>query len=244
MKHLLILFAATLAAQDVTVTGRLNAEGASTTRPMKVFSYTPTTCSTSEAGEFATVSGSATILKCVSGSWAAISGSSTSKFRIQWNGVSQNTVGGMGVDLPSTGGAAFDSATGSNRNLGFISYVDGSTTAAIANFYLPSTLPASLNLIVKYTPSTGTSQQFAIDSAAVCVADGESWDTALGSATQQNITTNASAANNIASVTISLSLTGCAAGERMSVRLRRVGADAGDTSTAVLRVHYLEVVEP
>lgn len=170
--------------------------------------------------------------------------SSTSKFRIQWNGVSQNTVGGMGVDLPSTGGATFDSATGSNRNLGFISYADGSTTGAVMNFYLPSSMPASLNLIVKYTPATGTSQQFAVDTATVCVADGESWDTAFPTATQQNITTNASASTNVSSVTIALSLTGCARDERMSVRLRRVGADAGDTSTAVLRVHYLEVVEP
>jgi hypothetical protein len=130
--------------------------------------------------------------------------------------------------------------TGSNTQIGLMDFADASDLSAQFTLMLPADFTSTVGVTFKWL-TAATSGDVVWQIATICVADAETsdpafytastvTDTAKGTTLQQNDAT-------IASVTI----TGCAAGELMNVKVQRNAAHASDSLAATARLVGLEL---
>jgi hypothetical protein len=134
-------------------------------------------------------------------------------------------------------------ATGTNTQEGVAAFADGATALSMQiGFSLPSDWTAALGLNVKPKWSTGaTTGSVVWQAATACVADGEVDDAAFNAASTVTDAAKGTANQmNDAAIT-SVTVTGCAAGERLHLKITRDPAHASDNLAATANLHEVVV---
>jgi len=141
--------------------------------------------------------------------------------------VCQSAAGSLAMSATSTLAPIPDCAIGANTYYGVAKFIDTSTGAVQGHFSLPSSVASASVDIDWRTAATSGNARWYVKTA--CAADDEADDPAWNAA--QGVTTTAhGTANDLTRSTIaSLTLTGCAAGERFFFEVRREPYDAADT---------------
>ena len=164
----------------------------------------------------------------------------TLPFTVWWQASHCETGGGYGGDwsfdvsatnAPSVGCAGLAS---SNTVFDYLIYDDAATEAAFHSFRLPDDWTGTVDLKLKWFTSA-TSGNVVWQVSTVCLADNENMDPSTVSYnTAQTITDAAKASGsfqNDASLS-NVTMTGCAAGELLYVKMLRNPAHASDTISA------------
>lgn len=149
---------------------------------------------------------------------------------------------------PSSPGWSFPTAspgvpacqTGSNTQYGTMDFADGSSLSAQYHLKLPSDWSSTVDAkFVWFT--TATTNSVVWQMATICVADAETSDPAFNTAsTVTDAAKGTTLQLNDASIT-TVTVTGCAAGELMFVKVLRDSAHASDTLAATARLIGVEL---
>lgn len=135
-------------------------------------------------------------------------------------------------------------ATGTNvTNRATLDFADGATQQYVyKTFILPADFNATPGVDVKIVwHSSATTGDAKWEVASSCAAAGETLDQAFNTGSTVTTTTNGTANGlNTSSIT-GLTITGCAASELLTLRLKRLSNDAADTLTVNARLVGVEV---
>ena len=156
----------------------------------------------------------------------------------------QGTTATSFLNLPSGGTAASPVCTaGTNITRGTIDYTDGGGNhSASLPFYLMDDFDATGDTKFEiYWNTTATTGNVIWSVQTACVGDGETPDPAYNAA--QTVTTAAQGVTTYRqkSVIAVLTMTGCAAGETLFVKVDRNGATSGDTLGATASLIAIEI---
>lgn len=146
-------------------------------------------------------------------------------------------------DLPTTTPAAAACVTGTNTQKGVLDFADTSGGfSAQANTLLPADFTGTVDAKIIWT-TTATSGNAKWSLSTICTAtDGTETDDAAFNAASTVTTAAPGTANRVQSSTITgLTMTGCAAGEFLHLKIFRDGNDAADTITATARLFGIEL---
>ncbi len=152
-----------------------------------------------------------------------------------------NATAGSIWDLPSSNPAVAACVTGTNTQKGVLNFADASNLSAQITWKLPSTWTGTMDANIKWYTSA-TSGDVVWQLATICVADAETDDPAFNSASTVTDTAKGTTLQtNDASIT-TVTVTGCAAGELMHVKIQRDSAHASDTLAATASLIGVELV--
>lgn len=144
-------------------------------------------------------------------------------------------------DLPTSNGAAAACVTGTNTQKGVLDFDTTTSESAQVTHLLPSDWTGSVDVNIKWF-AAATSSSVAWNVATICVADGETDDPAYNTASAAvdaaKGTTNQT---NDAAIT-GLTVTGCAAGELLHLKVSRDVANGSDAMTGDARLIGFELV--
>lgn len=142
-----------------------------------------------------------------------------------------NATAATAFDLP-TSSAPSAVCLGTTTTTGYLSYADGSTTAATTHWSLPSDWSGALDITLHYSGSSSSTNNIRWQVSTSCVADGESLTAGSYNTASASNSAGPTTTPQRKSVTFSsVSMTNCAAGETVFFRFERVGGDGGDTYT-------------
>ncbi len=141
----------------------------------------------------------------------------------------QGTTAAGGFAQPTANPPEALCVTGTNTNFGVLAF-DPTTSESVQDRFRMTELPSSMDAVVEWRTGA-TSGNVVWGLAGICVADGESLDTAF--ATEQLFTADAAQGvaetkNSTATLT-GVTIASCAAGETYMFELRRASDEAGDT---------------
>jgi hypothetical protein len=153
-----------------------------------------------------------------------------------------NATAGSIWDLPTTNAAVAACVTGTNTQKGVLDFADASNLSAQITWKLPSTWTGAVDLNVKWFTSA-TTGDVVWQSQTICTADAETDDPAFNTA-------DAFAADTAKGTTLQtndasdtgITMTGCAAGELLHLKIFRDSAHASDTLAATARLIGVELV--
>lgn len=130
--------------------------------------------------------------------------------------------------------------TGSNTQFGTLDFADGSNLSAQTHLKLPSDWTSTVDVkLVWFTSATTNSVVWQVSS--ICVADAETSDPAFNTAsTVTDAAKGTTLQLNDASIT-GLTVTGCAAGELLLLKVQRDSGHASDTLAATARLVGIEM---
>lgn len=152
----------------------------------------------------------------------------------------QNTTATLFWDTPTSTPAVAACVTGTNTQKGVADFADSASLSMQTTLILPSDFTGAIDAKFKWFTSA-TSGNVVWQIATICVADGETDDPAFNTASTVTDaakgTTNQTNDASIASVTI----TGCAAGELLHIKVLRDAAHASDTLAATARLIGVEL---
>lgn len=152
-----------------------------------------------------------------------------------------NATAGSVWDLPSSSPAVAACITGTNTQKGVLDFADSSSLSAQITYKLPSTWTGTVDANIKWL-TTATSGDVVWQLATICVADAETDDPAFNTAsTVTDAAKGTTNQTNDAAIT-TVTVTGCAAGELMHVKILRDAAHASDTLAATARLIGVELV--
>ncbi len=153
-----------------------------------------------------------------------------------------NTTAGSIWDLPTSNPAVAACVTGTNTQKGVLDFADGANAlSAQFTHVLPTTWTGNIDVNIKWFSAT-TTNNVVWQVATICVADAETDDPAFNTAsTVTDAAKGTTNQTNDAAIT-SLTVTGCAAGELMHVKVTRDPAHASDTHAATARLIGVELV--
>ena len=144
-------------------------------------------------------------------------------------------------DLP-TSSAAGKACLGTGPRFGVLTFADAATSGAYTNFRLPSDWTGNVDLILLYTGDTSSANNIVWQPAESCVADGEDLLAASFTTTTGATGAGPTTAGQRKSLSFSsMTMTGCAAGETMFLRIQRLGSDGSDTYTGVAQLLAVEM---
>lgn len=130
--------------------------------------------------------------------------------------------------------------TGSNTQFGTMDFADSADLSAQYHLRLPSDWTSTVDVAIKWFTSA-TSGDVVWQIATICVADAETSDPAFNTASTVTDTAKGTTLQeNDASIT-TVTVTGCAAGELMFVKVKRDAAHASDTLAATARLIGIEI---
>lgn len=130
--------------------------------------------------------------------------------------------------------------TGSNTQIGTMDFADSADLSAQVHLKLPSDWSSTIDASFKWFTSA-TTGSVVWQLATICVADAETSDPAFNTASTVTDTAKGTTLQeNDASIT-TVTVTGCAAGELMFLKVRRDAAHASDTLAATARLIGLEL---
>lgn len=131
--------------------------------------------------------------------------------------------------------------TGSNTQYGTMDFADGANTLS-AQFHvmLPADFTGTLGVTFKWFTSA-TAGDVVWQIATICVADAETSDPAFNTASTVTDTAKGTTLQTNDATIASVTITGCAAGELMYVRVFRDPTTGADTLAATARLIGLEL---
>lgn len=152
-----------------------------------------------------------------------------------------NATAGAVWDLPTSAPAVAACVTGTNTQKGVLDFADGSNLSAQFTHLLPTTWTGNLDVNLKWFSAT-TTNSVVWQVATICVADAETDDPAFNTAsTVTDAAKGTTNQTNDAAIT-SVTITGCAAGELMHVKVFRDSGHASDTHAGTARLLGVELV--
>ncbi|MBI4164305.1 MAG: hypothetical protein HY508_01065, partial [Acidobacteria bacterium] len=152
-----------------------------------------------------------------------------------------NATAAAAWDLP-TSGAAGKACLGTGPRFGVLTFADAATSSAYTNFRLPSDWTGNVDLTLLYTGDTNSANNIVWQPAESCVADGEDLLAASFTTTTSATGAGPTTAGQRKSLDFSsMTMTGCAAGETMFLRIQRLGADGSDAYTGVAQLLAVEM---
>jgi len=146
-------------------------------------------------------------------------------------------------DLPTAASAVAACVTGTNTQKGVLDFVDTSGGVSAQNgFQLPSDFSGAIDARITWT-TTATTGNAKWSLSTICTAtDATETDDAAFNTASTQISAAPGVANRVQTSSITgLTITGCAAGELMHVKVFRDGADADDTIAATARLVGVEI---
>jgi hypothetical protein len=150
------------------------------------------------------------------------------------------TAASHGWSFPTSNPGVPACVTGSNTQLGVMDFADSADLSAQIHLALPSDWTSTVDAKFKWWTSA-TSGDVVWQLATICVADAETSDPAFNTASTVTDTAKGTTLQqNDASIT-TVTVTGCAAGELMFLKVRRDAAHASDTLAATARLVGLEL---
>ena len=152
-----------------------------------------------------------------------------------------NATAGSVWDLPTSNPAVAACKTGTNTQMGVLDFADGSNLSAQITYMLPSTWTGSVDANIKWLTSA-TTGNVVWQVSTICVADAETDDPAFNTAsTVTDAAKGTTLQTNDAAIS-GVTMTGCAAGELLHLKIQRDSAHASDTLAATARLIGLELV--
>ena len=155
--------------------------------------------------------------------------------------ICQNATAITGWSTPTTNPAVAACVTGTNTQRGVLDFADGANTlSAQTQLLLPADWLAGVDVrLVWFTTATAGNVVWQV--ATICVADAETGDPAFNTAsTVTDAAKGTTLQHNDAAIT-GLTMTGCAAGETLFLRVFRDPANASDTLAATARLVAVEL---
>ena len=150
--------------------------------------------------------------------------------------ICQNATAVSAWSTPTSNPAVFSCNTGSNTQKGIAEFADAADLSMQTALWLPADWSSTVDVRLRwYTSATTGSVVWQVQT--ICVADAETSDPALNAAsTVTDAAKGTTLQDNDAAIT-TLTVTGCAAGELLYLKVRRDAAHASDdlAATAVLR---------
>lgn len=145
-----------------------------------------------------------------------------------------------GWSFPTTNPGVPACQTGTNTQYGTMDFADAANLSAQLHLKLPSDFTGTLDAkFVWFTSATSGNVVWQL--ATICVADAETSDPAFNTAsTVTDAAKGTTLQLNDASIT-TVTITGCAAGELMFLKVQRDSAHASDTVAATARLVGLEL---
>lgn len=142
---------------------------------------------------------------------------------------------------PTTNPAVAACDTGTNTQKGTLDFADGANTlSAQTAWFLPADLTSTIDARL-YWHTTATSGNVVWQLATICVTDAETGDPAYNTAsTVTDAAKGTTLQYNTASIT-TVTITGCAAGEVLYVKVLRDPATGADTLAATARLVGIEL---
>ena len=152
-----------------------------------------------------------------------------------------NATAGSVWDLPTSNPAVAACKTGTNTQMGVLDFADGSNLSAQITYMLPSTWTGSVDANIKWLTSA-TTGNVVWQVSTICVADAETDDPAFNTAsTVTDAAKGTTLQTNDAAIS-GVTMTGCAAGELLHLKIQRDSAHASDTLAATARLIGVELV--
>lgn len=145
-------------------------------------------------------------------------------------------------DLPTAGAPTVSCNTGSNTQKGTLDYTDDGATVIQAqnSLWLPADFTGTIDVRLRWF-TAATSGNAVWQVATTCIADAETSDPAYSTAsTVTDAAKGTTLQDNDAAIT-GLTITTCAAGELMYVKVFRDPAHASDTLSATASLRHLEL---
>jgi hypothetical protein len=150
------------------------------------------------------------------------------------------TAASHGWSFPTSNPGVPACVTGSNTQLGVMDFADSADLSAQIHLALPSDWTSTVDAKFKWWTSA-TSGDVVWQLSTICVADAETSDPAFNTASTVTDTAKGTTLQqNDASIT-TVTVTGCAAGELMFLKVQRNAAHASDTLAATARLVGLEL---
>jgi hypothetical protein len=144
-------------------------------------------------------------------------------------------------DLP-TSGAAGKACLGTGPRFGVLTFADAATSGAFTHLRLPSDWTGNIDLVLLYTGDTSSGNNIVWQPAEACVADGEGLLAPSFTTTTSATGAGPATAGQRKSLTFSnMTMTGCAAGETMFLRVQRLGSDGSDTYAGTAQLLEVEM---
>lgn len=151
-----------------------------------------------------------------------------------------NVTAGDIWDLPASNPAVSACKTGTNTQMGVLDFADSANLSAQLTYALPTTWTGTVDARIKWLTSA-TSGSVVWQLATICVADAETDDPAFNTAsTVTDAAKGTTLQTNDAAIT-TVTVTGCAAGELMHLKISRDSAHASDSLAATARLIGLEL---
>lgn len=142
--------------------------------------------------------------------------------------------------FPTTNPAVPACNTGTNTQKGTLDFADSASLSAQTEILLPADLTGTIDARL-YWFTSATTNSVVWQLATICVADAETGDPAFNTAsTVTDAAKGTTLQYNTASIT-TLTITGCAAGEVLYLKVLRDAAHASDTLAATARLVGLEL---
>lgn len=152
-----------------------------------------------------------------------------------------NATAAAAWDLP-TSSAMGKACLGTGPRFGALTAADAATSGAFTSFRLPSDWTGNVDLVLLYTGDTNSTNNIVWQPAESCVADGEDLLAASFTTTSSATGAGPTTAGQRKSLTFSnMTMTGCAAGETMFLRIQRLGSDGSDAYTGVAQLMAVEM---
>jgi len=152
----------------------------------------------------------------------------------------QNATATLLWDTPTTSPAVAACITGTNTQKGVADFADSANLSMQATFPLPRDWTGVVDARFKWL-TTATTGNVVWQLATICVADAETDDPAFNTASTVTDAAQGTAnQTNDADIT-GVTMTGCAAGELLHVKVQRDSAHASDTLAATARLISLEL---
>jgi hypothetical protein len=161
--------------------------------------------------------------------------------KIAWEtAICQNATASTSWSLPTSNPAVAACITGTNTQKGVMDFADSANLSMQRTYRLPSDWTSTVDLTFLWL-TTATTGDVVWQAATICAADAETDDPAFNTASTVTDTAKGTTNQlNTASIT-TLTVTGCAAGELLHLKIFRDSAHASDTLAATARLVSVEL---
>ena len=152
----------------------------------------------------------------------------------------QNATATLLWDTPTTSPAVAACITGTNTQKGVADFADAANLSLQLTLLLPADFTGAVDAKFKWL-TTAITGDVVWQLATICVADAETDDPAFNTASTVTDTAKGTANQTNDASIASVTITGCAAGELLHLKLSRDSAHASDTLAATARLVGLEL---
>lgn len=152
-----------------------------------------------------------------------------------------NATAGSVWDLPTSNPAVAACKTGTNTQMGTLDFADGSNLSAQITYMLPSTWTGTVDANIKWLTSA-TTGSVVWQIQTICVADAETDDPSFNTASTVTDTAKGTTLQTNDAAITGVTVTGCAAGELMHIKILRDSGHASDNLAATARLLGVELV--